>query len=47
MENTDRTGVEALIAEFDEEMANTRRMLERVPDSIGNHTRRRRLWQGL
>ena len=27
-----RIGVETLLAEFDEEMVNTRRMLERVPD---------------
>jgi|HubBroStandDraft_5_1064220.scaffolds.fasta_scaffold31513_2 uncharacterized damage-inducible protein DinB len=32
MKDSDRIGVETLVAEFDEEMANTRRMLERVPD---------------
>jgi uncharacterized damage-inducible protein DinB len=32
MKNTDRLGVETLLAEFDEEMANTRRMLECVLD---------------
>jgi DNA-binding transcriptional MerR regulator/uncharacterized damage-inducible protein DinB len=32
MKESDRIGVETLVAEFDEEMANTRRMLERVPD---------------
>ena len=32
MQNTHRLNVEALLAEFDEEMLNTRRMLEKVPD---------------
>ncbi len=32
MANRERADVDALLAEFDEEMSNTRRMLERVPD---------------
>jgi hypothetical protein len=32
MKYSDRIGIETLIAEFDEEIAHTRRMLERVPD---------------
>jgi DinB superfamily len=32
MKDSDRICVETLVAEFDEEMANTRLMLERVPD---------------